>query len=164
MSESIVSYDPGETTGWSQWEMPDDLPVQRLDYGLIHGGREGFMRLGGVMLAALKPSLVICEKFNESDGRLAKADLTPLWIEGSVATICDALGIPILWSETSQKALCTDATLKEFGLYIENSEARINPAINWEDARDVNDSQIHVLATAKSWDHEPTIAVYWPDR
>ena len=165
MSELILGIDPGEVTGWSLWALEDDRPIQRLEYGLIKDGRAGWLRLGGMWLGQLRPGLVICEKFNEDDGRKGVANLTPIWIEGSIETMCDALGLEVLMQPTAAKSQVHDDVLRRAGLYIENRVAKKDAAIMHQDARDVNDSQIHVLAWAKAAiDHEPTIALYWPDR
>ena len=163
MTESILAFDPGDVTGWSLWAYDPDYPVQRLEYGMIHGGLEGFIQFLELRLGRLHPDILICERFNTEDGRVGRADLTPIYLEGALAAICSALGIEIIWQDTYMKSLCTDDTLRAHGLYIYPKQVKVDPAIMHTDARDVNDSQIHVLAYAKSTDHEPTIALYWPD-
>ena len=164
MSELILGLDPGQSTGWSLWELPPDLPVQRLEYGLIHGGLEGAAEWMENRLGLFRPTTIVCEKFNQNDGRVARADLTPLPIEGLVYGASRALGIDLVYQPTSAKDQVHDSLLREHGLYVENAEARTNPDILWQDARDVNDSEIHVLAWVKLMEHEPTIDLYWPDR
>jgi len=163
MTETILGIDPGESTGWSLWLLDNDAPIQRVDYGLIHGGVDGFITFMEVRLGSMRPSVTICEKFNEKDGRVAVADLTPLPIEGAIRAIASALALELIFQPTAMKSMCSDEKLKELGFYITNAEARENPKIRWQDARDVNDSEIHVLAWAKSIDHTPTVEAYWPD-
>jgi len=163
MSELIMGIDPGESTGWSLWALEPDLPIQRLEYGLIHGGLKGFVSFMEIRLGRLHPTTIACEKFNENDGRVALGSLVPLPIEGAIYAMASALGIELVMQPTSMKDLCRDSVLKEFGLYITNAEARENPHIKWKDARDVNDSQMHVLAFAKSINHEASVEAFWPD-
>lgn len=161
MTDSILAIDPGESTGWSLWALDDDRPIQRLDYGLIHDGGTGYMPWAERHLGTLRPDLVIYEKFIP-DGRITVADLVGLPVEGMIEMGCRALGIECIWQPNGMKAQVRDDVLRENGLYITNEEARTNPAINWKDARDVNDTQIHALGWAK-FNHEPTLAAYWPE-
>jgi len=163
MTEMILGIDPGDVTGWSLWMLDRDAPIQRVDYGMIHGGLPGFVSFMEVRLGGMRPDVTVCEKFNDKDGRSAMADFTPMLIEGSVYTMASALGLELIFQPTAMKAMCSDEKLKELGFYITNAEARENPAIRWSDARDVNDSEIHVLAWAKSIDHTPTVEAFWPD-
>lgn len=164
MTESVLVFDPGEVTGWSLWTLDSEYPMYRLEYGLIKGGLDGFVSWLELRLGRLRPDILICERFNTKDGRVARADLTPLYLEGALYAISSALGLEVVWQGTDMKALCSDDTLRANGLYFLPSEAKGDPAIMHVDARDVNDSQRHALAYAKSTDHEPTIALYWPDR
>ena len=162
MNETIWTCDPGGTTGWSLWELPEDAPIMRLDYGAIKGGPLGFMFWMERNLALLRPSVIIFERFNPDLGYGKSKDFDALIIQGLVMGAASALGIDLMYHETAMKALCSDADLKRLGYWITPAEARVDPAILHEDARDVNDSQIHALAHAKSIDHEPTLAAFWP--
>lgn len=161
-SELVWSCDPGETTGWSLWEMPDDKPMMRLQYGAIKAGVDGFIYWAERNLGILRPTLIIFERFNPDLGYGRGKDYQALEVQGSVKTLASALGIDLVLHDTNMKALCTDNDLKRLGYYIMPEQARVDPAILHEDARDVNDSQIHALAHAKASDHESTLAAFWP--
>lgn len=159
MSESFWAVDPGETTGWSLWVMEPDLPIYRLDYGRILGGLDGVLDYAEQHFAGLRQggAKILCERFNPALGTAdGSKNYEPMYIEGALKAICRALGLEIIWQETGMKTLCTDDALKAAGLWIDNSE------FDEGDARDVNDSQRHALAFAKSHDHEPSILRYWP--
>src|SRR6478736_10388975 len=94
MTESILSIDPGEVTGWSLWALDAELPVQRLEYGLIKGGLAGFIFWIEHRYGQLRPDVTVVEKWNRHDGR--KGDPThPLQIQGSILTAASALGLEV---------------------------------------------------------------------
>jgi len=163
VSETIWSCDPGGTTGWSLWELPDDSPIMRLDYGAIKGGFLGYLFWMERNLAVLRPSLIIFERFNPDLGYGKAKDYEALEIQGSARTAASALGIDIVLHDTNMKALCHDDDLKRLGFYITPAQAKVDPAILHTDGRDVNDSEIHALAHAKAIDHEPTMTAFWPE-
>lgn len=164
MADALLAIDPGESTGWSLWAVPDDAPMMRLEYGLVHGGRAGFQAWSREHLAALRLDIIVCERFNPHLGYGGAAkDYTPLYIEGQLDIISEALAIEVIWQDTSMKDLCRDAVLKREGLYIQPAQAKVDEAILWQDARDVNDSMRHALAWAKAIDHDPTVRAYWPE-
>ena len=159
MSELLLAIDPGEVTGWSTWQLEDDAPLTRLDYGLVKGGALGWRSWMSAKMR-MRPGLIVCERFNPNDGRAGKANYVDhLRIEGGLLVAADALGLPDpIWHHNDMKALCSDATLKSHGLWLTGRDERIG----WQDARDVNDSQRHALAWAKAAGHEPTLLRYWP--
>lgn len=160
--ELILAIDPGDTTGWSLWCLPDDAPVMRLSYGAIKGGYDGFVWWMESSFTALGPSLVIFERFNPDLGYGKSKDYTALEIQGAARALVRALGVELVMHDTAMKAMCPDTDLKRLGFWITPAAARVDPAIMHEDARDVNDSQIHVLAHCKAIDHEPTLEAFWP--
>lgn len=163
MADTVLSFDPGESTGWSLWTYDEAHPMQRLEYGLIKGGLRGFVFWNTYHLGALRPDTIVCERYNPHLGGGAK-NYEPLYIEGALYAITDALAMEVIWQEIGTKDQCHDSVLRENGLWVSNEDARTDPAIDWIDGRDINDSQAHALAWAKLSDHEPTIALYWPDR
>lgn len=162
MTETVLGIDPGEVTGWSLWLLDRDVPIQRIEYGLIKGGVDGFITWMEIRLGQLRPSVIVCERFNTKDGRVAVADLTPLPIEGALKAVASALALEVVWQYNSAKDLCRDDVLKRFGYWITPAQAKVDPAIDHIDARDVNDSQAHVLGWAKGMGHTPTIELLWP--
>ena len=162
MSETAWVCDPGETTGWSLWEFPDDAPAMRLEYGAIKGGHLGvqdWIERGN--LALLRPSVVIFERFNPDLGYGKAKDYDALVTQGVVLAGARAIGVEVIYHETNMKALCTDDDLKRLGFWITPAQARVDPAILHEDARDVNDSALHAMAHAKVTGHEATVTAFW---
>jgi hypothetical protein len=159
MTDSLLALDPGKVTGWSLWTLDDDFPMTRLEYGLAKGGIDGFISFMELRLGIWRPDIIVCEHF-DLDGRTRYPDLTPRDCEGALRAMVSALGLEVVWQNTDMKALCRDQTLKDHGLWLTGSD----PAIRHDDARDVNDSQVHALAYAKASGHEPTVALYWPEQ
>lgn len=153
--ETMLVFDPGQATGWSRWVLPQSAPIMRLEYGLIPGGVQGFFRwleAGGLND---RPTIIVCERFNPDLGERVK-DYEPIRVEVALEGACRALALEITWQDIDMKPMCRDSTLKRLGLWVENSE------VDWEDARDVNDTQRHALAWCKTHDHEPTVHWAWP--
>jgi len=164
MTETVLAIDPGKVSGWSLWLFEQDRPLQRIEYGLVHGGLPGWTTWMEVRLWGLRPDVVVCEKF-ELDGRTVSPDLTPLLIEGGLFVAMSALGMqPPVFQTTDYKAQVSDVILKRLGLFIERAQARTDPAILHTDGDDVNDSQRHALAWAQSIEHIPTVAMMKPKR
>jgi hypothetical protein len=151
----VLVFDPGVATGWSLWRLADDEPIERLDYGLIPEGLDGFLEYPDAMRWD-RVDLVISERFRLG-GDTPYPEIEPLRVEGAIASWAKAGGVEVVWQYRTEKAQVPDRILKEAGLWIENDE------VEWEDARDVNDSQIHALAYAKTRSHRPTLEAYWPD-
>lgn len=163
MTESVLTIDPGEATGWSLWALDPKYPIQRLEYGLVKGGTDGFITFMELRLGRLHPDVLIVEDWNRHDPR--KGDPThPLQIKGALMGAASALGVELIIQPNTMKDQCHDSVLKEHGLYILPREAKVDPAIMHTDGRDVNDTQRHTLGWAKVTEHQPTIALYWPDR
>lgn len=151
----FIALDPGKVTGWSLWayDPASDHAAVRLDYGLVAGGVEGFIRWWNTE-RPIPVSLIVCEKF-ELDQRTADPDITPTYIEGALRALC---GVPIEWQPTSMKRQVSDDKLKQYGLWLTGS----NKKIRHVDARDVNDSQVHALGYLKLR-HRPTAMRFWPE-
>lgn len=156
-TETLLAFDLGEANGWSYWTLSSTTPITRLDYGLVPGGLNGLLDWLEVHLSPLNPSYVVCEKF-ETDGRPGSIVGVPG--EGAVAALARVqLGIEVDWQTNVYKRQVSDDDLRAAGLWL---TAKAD-GIPWKDADDVNDSQRHALAWAKTRDHQPTIAAYWPD-
>jgi hypothetical protein len=158
VTDTLLTFDPGKTTGWSLWCFDEDHPLQRLEYGLIKGGVHGFADWIEQHLGVMRPDVLICEKWDRDGRQFGRAEFS-LPIEGLLIGACRALGLEITWQGTDMKALCKDSVLRASGLWLYGKD----PEIDWEDARDVNDAQIHALAWAKAHGHEPTTSLFWPE-
>lgn len=157
MNETVLSIDPGQSTGWSTWELGPELPMTRTAFGQIPKGVRPFaLWFRG---AAPLYDRIIFERFRLG-GDVEYPDLTPVLIEGSLVTILSEADLPDpIWRYRQDKApeRCSDQILKAHGLWITAA------MVDWSDGRDANDTQLHALAWAKENDHAPTLARYWPD-
>lgn len=158
MDSHVIAFDPGKVTGWSRWEYLPDQPMQRLDYGLIGDGLDGVIDWCLRNERYLSESTLVCEGYIPES--LATEWRTPIRIEGALTALaaCHAVPPPIFQARATKRSV-TDAVLKREGLWLLGSD----PKIGWEDARDVNDSQLHALAWAKHEGHLPTIRRFWPE-
>jgi hypothetical protein len=161
LDEIITVIDPGgSTTGWSVWMLPSNLPIERIDYGLIKDGLFGFIEWALNHHRYLREATVVCEKFVPEGG---PEDYTPLQIEGALISALYNLAAPeaVFQLRSRKRNLgvkrVRDDLLKENGLWLPGSD----PAIDWTDARDVNDTALHALIYAKDRGHEPTLRRYW---
>lgn len=163
MTETLLALDPGGVTGWSTWLLDDDVPLMRADYGLIKGGLRGMVQWMSQNLGVIRPDVTACEKFN-LDKRTHDPDLTPVYIEGALVAVYDALGIEEPeWQATDTKAMTNNEALRRAGLWIFPREAKVDPKIMHRDADDVHDTYRHALGWARLHDHMPTVEMYWPD-
>lgn len=164
MDELILVLDPGEVTGWSLWNLPTDEAIYRLDYGLIKGGLPGFIDWLVEHRHYLAEAIVVCEKFVAERGGEV---LLPLQIEGALICQQRMLALPeVVWQLRSRKRNLgerrrRDELLREHGLWISPAEARSDPAILHEDARDVNDTALHALIFAKDFEHQPSLRKFF---
>lgn len=161
MDELVLVLDPGQVTGWSLWVMPTDEPIYRVDYGLIKGGLAGFIDWLIEHRHYLAEAIVVCERFV---AERSAEDLVPLMIEGALVCQQRMLALPevVFQLRSRKRNLGTrerrDGLLKAQGLWLRGDD----PAIQHEDARDVNDTALHALIFAKDFEHEPTLRRYWP--
>lgn len=161
MDELVLVLDPGKVTGWSVWVLPTDEPIYRVDYGLIKGGLAGFIDWLIEHHRYVSECIVVCEKFVPERGG---EDLLPLQIEGALACTQRTLAAAeVVWQLRSRKRNLgvrsrRDHLLRAHGLWLRGDD----PAIDHEDARDVNDTALHALIFAKDYEHQPTLRAYWP--
>lgn len=154
MVETWLALDPGGATGWSIWRFEDDAPLERVAYGVISGGLDGFKERCDDLFIGVDRA--VCERFR-LDARTESPDLEAVQVEGAVALACHQGGIPLHWSPTARKAALFDSVLKRLGLWVAPKD------IEWEDGRDVNDSAKHALTLALlDLEHEPTLRWVYP--
>lgn len=139
---TLLSLDPGGSTGWSFWTYDATTPLRHVDHGTITGGLGGFMRWWSDTLGG-EPDMVVAEDFI-LDGRTARPDTTPLEILGALEMVCHQTGTPLARPRNFMKAHAPDDLLKRLGLW-------------WSGAGHDRDSARHALAWAKTTKHAPTL-------
>lgn len=158
MKLQVLGFDPGEVTGWSLFEVPDDAPLRRLDYGLIKGGVDGVIDWCVQHPRYLRSSTVVSEGFIPESNAVEWR--TPIRIEGVLLGLCSIYGAaPPIFQSRSTKRAVGDGLLKAHGLWLRGDDVKVG----WTDARDVNDSQLHVIARVKHDEHVPTLRALWPE-
>lgn len=166
----ILGIDPGNVTGWSWWKVPAHEAASRLDYGIVEHGLAGFVHdlvadnYGKVSLKRLiqHSDLVVFERFS-LNGDAVNPQTEALEIQGALKLHMARKdrADKLVLHERGKKRAVRDEVLKEAGLYLTKSGIKEELGIEWTDARDINDSQIHVLAYLKEHGHSATIKEYW---
>jgi hypothetical protein len=136
----LLSIDPGKVTGWSLWTWSKTQPLERVKYGVIPGGVYGFIEWWRRIEP--EPDEIVFERFFLGDDFVNDRTMQASLIEGALLARVDKRAVP-------------DRVLKVHGLWLTGTE------VDWEDGRDVNDTQIHALAWAKRQEHEPTLRRYF---
>lgn len=152
---TILGIDPGEATGWSLWEYGKNTAARRLEYGLVLRGVEGFMEFTYAMPMRIADEIVF-EEF-KLDGRTKSPDLVSREIQGCARMWTYGREVPLHLQDNGFKRQVNDQVLKDAGLWVMPAD------VGYHKGRDVNDSQVHVLARLKTQGHLPTLARYWPD-
>jgi hypothetical protein len=174
--ELILGIDPGDVTGWSWWQVEAHRPASRLTYGLIQGGIEGFITAcrdldesiiypgeHSFQLMLRNTTTVVFEQF-KLNGDAINPQTEALEIQGAMKMKLRDMGNPpeLVIQSRDKKRNVRDSILKGAGLYLNKREIERDMGIEWTDARDINDSQIHVLGYLKDRGHVPTMREYWP--
>ena len=158
---NILSIDPGEATGWSLWVLDDFMPMKRLEYGVITGGVRGFSIWFDFYgrFEVGEEGVIVFEQFRLG-GDVVNPNIEAKAIEGALiyARESQETRASLVFNQRSDKRQVRDDVLKAAGLWITGKP------VGWTDGRDVNDSQIHALAYAKSvLRHRPTLERYFSD-
>jgi hypothetical protein len=150
--KTLLSIDPGVTTGWSRWQYGLEDPLERVDWGVIRNGVEGFVQWWG-RLPAGYVDIIVFEQFVLGDDFVNDRTMQASKIEG--ALLMGVMpGFPLIFQRRVDKRAVPDWVLKRHGLWLTGSQ------VGHEDGRDVNDSQIHALAWGKRH-HLPSLERYF---
>lgn len=141
----ILALDPGVTTGWAEFDLRDDAPLEHVAHGMIPGGLAGFHAWWRARDEG-QWGIVIAEDFH-LDGRTMAPDTTPLDILGAL----QVLRPDLIRQQNTSKRVAPDSLLKRIGLW-------------WPGAGHDRDALRHAIAYARSIRHMPTIRGFWPPR
>lgn len=144
---SILSFDPGRTTGWCLASLPQNEPLQLIGYGQIQNGLEGFVEFMATWDAPYA-DVIVSESFVDY-GQTEIPNTVALKIEGAMRVI---FGRRVHWQRSAKKAHASDAFLKEYGLWLTGQQH-------------ARDAVRHIIAFAKTnARHRPSIEYFWPER
>ena len=168
MSRTLLSIDPGLSSGLTTWEYGDSKPATLLKYWQVEGGIEGFLEW--TSHNGIYADDVVVEKFTPRQS-LTLASAEPLLIEGALI----ALGyVPPYkpggknpnWQHPAQmyftggddlaaKKKRAHAWLKEHGLYVTGKD------VGCKDALDARSSLLHAMVWFRKQKHLPTLRAYF---
>lgn len=158
----VWSVDPGNATGFAEWEIGPDQPMTRTGFLLVPKGLAGFREFVKARRADL-PNVIVAESFTQ-DGRTRRPELSPHAIQSYIAGVVDLAeafdGSPIemVLQPNTAKLTVAKSVLVDAGLWVTKAQS------GWTDGRDINDTTIHGLSYAKAGEHMPTLEKYWPDK
>ncbi|QIK61788.1 hypothetical protein G7068_16105 [Leucobacter viscericola] len=143
---TLLTLDPGGTTGYSLWSVNDSDPIRLLEHGQWQSGIDGVISNQVVICRA---DILVSESFVD-DGRTPKPDVQALRIEGALMTMRALAGqsAPI-FQRNVYKAHAPDELLRRTG-YWKKGQPHATDAIR------------HAIAWAKTRGHRPTIESLWP--
>ncbi len=144
---TILSLDPGGTTGYVVIEVDDVTFPEVVRRGQIVGGLEGFLGFHWDVLEDIKIDAIVCESFTLREG-IYGADLSPVYIIGALEALYPT--VPIKYQEPKLKPLCDDGRLKKLGLYIPGKPHS-------------NDAMRHAIIALRNTKHTPTLSAGWKE-
>lgn len=145
--KTLLSLDPGKTTGVSIWEYDDETPLTCVQHFQIEDGYEGFLKYY-IGQNRVKPFDVVVSESFRLDGRTPNPDITPLKIEGILETVHYQEDVPLYFQPNNFKAHVDNEKLKQHDLY-------------WAGQPHAMDSARHALTWAKVQYHMPTLKKYF---
>ena len=166
-----LALDPGVSSGWAEFKLPTDWPIEIVAVGQATGGLDGIKPTLHNVDAGFY-NLVVCEKFVPLAGggfSHTLKSVEPLRIEGALEYAKDSAGIPIVYqrpqemyryggdnlAERKKKAR---AFLREHGLL------QTGKMVGHKDADDANSALLHAFAYAVNSGHVPTMRHYFGPR
>lgn len=112
--KTILSFDPGGTTGASLIEY-DDHNYEVLWKKQIPNGLQGFLDWHYDEGQYINLSGIVCESFDLRAG--IYPDLSPVYIIGAIEALWPRATVEITYQKPSQKHLCEDEILKKMNLH-----------------------------------------------
>nr|DAW17413.1 MAG TPA: Putative Holliday junction resolvase [Caudoviricetes sp.] len=142
---TILSLDPGGTTGYAILDVQEDEFPEVINVGQIKNGLSGFIDFYNDYLSAFNFDAIICESFTLREG-IFGADLSPVSVIGALEAL--AQDVEIVYQEPKLKPLCDDDRLKRLGLHL---SARPH----------ANDAVRHGIIYLRNKKHTPTLEKGW---
>lgn len=145
MSRTILSLDPGGTTGAALWNVEDDEFPELIWAKQIEGSLNGFLDFHWDILDGINIDEIVAESFTLREG-VYGADLSPVYIIGALEALYPT--IPIIYQEPHMKPLCDDDRLRKLRLHIAG-KGHANDAIR------------HLIIYLRNKKHKPTLEAGW---
>ena len=146
----LITFDPGETTGWALGTYSDTEALEFKFGGQISGGVAGFCVFVSdeSLEGELDDVIIVSESFTLRPG-VKMPNLTPIRIEGAMTAL---LGDgTVVYQQPSAKGLVPDATMKRLGLWLPGQRHQM-------------DARIHAMAYMMKMGHLPTLTKYFPEQ
>jgi hypothetical protein len=111
---SLLSFDPGGTTGIAMFEVSND-DVELVWVKQIERGLRGFLDFHWDQLQYMNLDTIVCESFTLREG-IYGADLSPVYIIGALEALYPTT--EIIYQEPKLKPLCDNDRLKKMNFYL----------------------------------------------
>lgn len=142
MNQTILSLDPGGTTGITLIEF-DDESVSILETIQVKDDLNGFLAWQKTFDTPI--DIIVCESFTLRPG-IHGANLAPTYIIGALEALYQ--DFDIVYQEPKLKPLCDDQRLKKMGFHVPGQQH-------------VNDSTRHGIIYLRNKRHMPTLLKGW---
>lgn len=142
---TMLSLDPGGTTGYAIFDFEEDSEPELVKVGQIRNGVKGFIDFYNDYLSMFNFDKVICESFTLREG-IFGADLSPVSVIGALEALMQ--DIEIVYQEPKLKPLCDDTRLKKIGLHLPGKPH-------------ANDAMRHGIIYLRNFRHLPTLKMGW---
>lgn len=143
---TILSLDPGETTGVTIVQFTPDQAPSVIYYDQITGGPVGFIRW---FKSLPKDSYdeIVCESFILRPG-VHGANIAPAYVIGALEAMAE---VPVTYQAPSQKRLVPDEVLKIGATTYKPGKPHATDAIR------------HAILYLRGRGHKPTLQRFWPE-
>lgn len=142
---TILSLDPGGTTGYAIFHVEKHEEPELLRQGQIAGGLNGFLDFHWDVLEDIDFDVIVCESFTLREG-VYGANLDPVYIIGALEALYPTT--EIVYQSPALKKLCEDDRLKTMGLHVPGKPHR-------------NDAVRHLVVYLRNKKHLPTLKLGW---
>ncbi len=117
LEASLLSFDPGHTTGWCHFQ-----GVKLMDFGQIDTTDiQKATKAIGLLFAKFQPTQLVIEDYRVYKHKTkhhAGSDLLTARVIGTLETVCALQDVPLVKQPASiAKGFCTDKKLKDWGMW-----------------------------------------------